>query len=181
MTEDHYRTLNVPPQASADEIQRAYRTLARRYHPDRNPLPQAALLMAVINQAYEVLGEPRKREAYDRKQNRTDGRIEEAVLLAARDTLQRQGWILSGTSDHEFVLRKGSRQVQVALVPMLDRLRLQQCLRQTAGFCVVLAVRIDPSIKTIYESVAVIDLMRSRLHAGDFPDSAYRDLFEKFL
>ena len=59
MAEDYYKVLQVSPDAKPEEIQRAYRSLARRYHPDLNSSPTASTLMAVINEAYEVLSEPK--------------------------------------------------------------------------------------------------------------------------
>ncbi len=61
----HYQRLGVPPTATVDEIQRAYRLLALRHHPDVAPDadPEA---MAAINAAWEVLGDPARREDYDR-------------------------------------------------------------------------------------------------------------------
>jgi DnaJ domain len=59
----HYATLGVRPDATAAEIRDAYRALARRYHPDRDP--GAASRMAAINEAYRVLGEPSRRAVYD--------------------------------------------------------------------------------------------------------------------
>ena len=64
--EDYYRVLGVSPQADAETIERAYRRLARRYHPDLNPSPDAAEQMARINEAYQVLRHPETRARYDR-------------------------------------------------------------------------------------------------------------------
>jgi molecular chaperone DnaJ len=59
----HYATLGVRPDATAAEIRDAYRALARRHHPDREPA--SAETMAAINEAYRVLGEPSRRAVYD--------------------------------------------------------------------------------------------------------------------
>lgn len=65
-TEDYYKTLGVDKKASADEIKKAYRKLARRYHPDRNPDDkQAESRFKEISHAYDVLGDPEKRKQYD--------------------------------------------------------------------------------------------------------------------
>jgi molecular chaperone DnaJ len=63
---DYYALLQVPQNASADDIKKAYRRLARDYHPDRNPEPEAREKMAEINRAYEVLSDPQRRARYDR-------------------------------------------------------------------------------------------------------------------
>jgi curved DNA-binding protein CbpA len=65
--DDFYETLQVSPRADAEVIEAAYRVLARRYHPDRDPSPGATERMARINQAWEALGQPETRERYDRE------------------------------------------------------------------------------------------------------------------
>jgi molecular chaperone DnaJ len=64
-TKDYYGILGVRRDASADEIKRAYRRLAREYHPDVNPDPVAQEKFKDINAAYEVLSDPAKREMVD--------------------------------------------------------------------------------------------------------------------
>jgi len=63
---DYYKTLGVERTASADEIKKAYRKLAMKYHPDRNQgNKQAEDQFKEINEAYEVLSDPQKRSRYD--------------------------------------------------------------------------------------------------------------------
>jgi molecular chaperone DnaJ len=61
---DYYDVLGVSPDAGADEIKRAYRQLARRYHPDISGDDRGAAFLEV-SRAYEVLGHPSRRRAYD--------------------------------------------------------------------------------------------------------------------
>ncbi|HRP96421.1 MAG TPA: DnaJ C-terminal domain-containing protein [Rhodocyclaceae bacterium] len=62
---DYYSALGVERGASADEIKRAYRKLARKYHPDVSKEPGAEQKMQEINEAWAVLSDPEKRAAYD--------------------------------------------------------------------------------------------------------------------
>jgi molecular chaperone DnaJ len=65
VAKDYYGILGVRRDASADDIKRAYRSLARQFHPDVNPDPTAHDKFKEINAAYEVLSDPKKREMVD--------------------------------------------------------------------------------------------------------------------
>lgn len=62
---DYYKTLGVAPEASADDIRRAYRKLARKYHPDLNTDSGSEERFKEVGEAYEVLKDPEKRKEYD--------------------------------------------------------------------------------------------------------------------
>ena len=62
---DYYKIMGVAPEAGADEIKRAYRKLARKYHPDVSDDPNAEDRFKEVGEAYEVLKDPAKREEYD--------------------------------------------------------------------------------------------------------------------
>ncbi len=62
---DYYSTLSVARDATADDIKKAYRKLARKYHPDVSKEKDAEARMTEVNEAYAVLSDPEKRAAYD--------------------------------------------------------------------------------------------------------------------
>jgi DnaJ-class molecular chaperone len=67
MAEDHYQTLGVSKSASAEDIRKAYRELARKYHPDLHPDDASAKeKFKQVQTAFDVLNDPSKREMYDR-------------------------------------------------------------------------------------------------------------------
>ncbi len=65
MSEDYYQLLGVDRDASAEQLKKAYRRLARQLHPDVNPDPGAADRFKAATAAYEVLSDPEKRQVYD--------------------------------------------------------------------------------------------------------------------
>ena len=80
---DYYKTLEVQPTASMEEIRRSYHRLARLHHPDLN---QQALDIHIkrLNQAYEIIGNPAKRARYDAQRTEMKRRAD------ARANFQRQ-------------------------------------------------------------------------------------------
>jgi curved DNA-binding protein CbpA len=64
-----YNVLGIAPNAGEDEIKKVYRSLAMRYHPDRNQEPGADARFKAIAKAYEVLSDPVKREEYNQSLN----------------------------------------------------------------------------------------------------------------
>ncbi|XP_019769817.2 dnaJ protein homolog 1 [Dendroctonus ponderosae] len=65
MTKDYYAILGIPKGASDDEIKKAYRKLALRYHPDKNKSPGAEEKFKDVAEAYEVLSDKKKRDLFD--------------------------------------------------------------------------------------------------------------------
>src|SRR5436305_4534530 len=63
---DYYQTLGVPREADVEEIRKAYRRLARKYHPDLNPGDKAAEdRFKKVQEAYDILSDDNKRKVYD--------------------------------------------------------------------------------------------------------------------
>lgn len=71
---DPYQVLGVQKSASADEIKKAFRKLAKIYHPDQNKDPKASARFAEINQAYEIIGDDKKRGQFDRGEIDAEGK-----------------------------------------------------------------------------------------------------------
>lgn len=66
MGKDYYRTLGIQKGANDEDIKKAYRKLALKFHPDKNKAAGAEEKFKEIAEAYEVLSDKKKREVYDR-------------------------------------------------------------------------------------------------------------------
>ena len=62
---DHYAALGLGRSADTDAVRAAYRDAVRRWHPDRDPSPEATANFLAAQRAYEVLSDPKQRLAYD--------------------------------------------------------------------------------------------------------------------
>ena len=71
---DPYDVLGVPKTASAAEIKSAFRKLAKKYHPDQSKEPRAKERFAEVGSAYEILGDEKKRKAFDRGEIDAEGK-----------------------------------------------------------------------------------------------------------
>ncbi|MDO8263126.1 MAG: DnaJ domain-containing protein [Gallionella sp.] len=67
--ENLYNILGVSPNATAEEIKKAYRSLAMRHHPDRNAHSGSEIRFNAIKTAYELLSDPKKRAEYNQSLN----------------------------------------------------------------------------------------------------------------
>lgn len=83
--ETYYDILGVSPGAPPDEIRAAYRRLAKQYHPDVNPDPDAQERFIAIQQAYETLIDPDARERYDLALRRGAGSAPHAPFYRCQD------------------------------------------------------------------------------------------------
>jgi len=108
MKPDYYTILGISPSASAAEIKRAYRRLARQHHPDVNTQVLDEGIKR-LNEAYEVLRDPQKRAAYD--ELRRQARLQREQLRRQREQAAREPQMTWVQGIFGFVreLKKGMR------------------------------------------------------------------------
>jgi len=108
--DNHYKTLGLTNAASSDEIRRAYRILARRYHPDVNPNGDTEALFKEIAQAYSVLSDPEKKQQYDLDLKQSLESFDE-TFERAQEALKRnrstRAYIKQKRTQHAQTSRKG--------------------------------------------------------------------------
>ena len=192
---DHYRVLNLRHTATVEDVHTAYRSLARRFHPDRNPDPEAATRMIQINEAYSWLSDPARRSAYDREFVAAEPpELQTAVLDAAREQLRTAGgrWCDTGVGDP--IIDTGSGRVAVRLTGLLGHVELEEwtraldplLTRNVADCAVCMAYRVFVSdrigsLESSSRRLTVIDLLQASALGADFPTPEVRRLFEPFL
>jgi hypothetical protein len=185
MARKHYDILQVKPESSVEEIQRAYRRLALRYHPDRNPSPEAASQMAAINEAYEALkvsnrGQcPPPTDPSETKPVKRD-ELTFSILSAARALILRQGWSVTHDDGHRVVFEIGRPGVRILLTDRVNHdglLRLRSQYRELAA---VLAVHLEGPIPAT-SRITVIDLMQAQRYGAPIADGPCMSLLSGFL
>ncbi|MEO6281409.1 DnaJ C-terminal domain-containing protein [Roseateles sp.] len=94
--EDYYEVMQLDAAADAPALKQAYRRLVRRYHPDLNGTPQAHDAMTRVNEAYEVLADPKRRAAYDSVRRRELARRGATQASADMASEWKQGFDFDG-------------------------------------------------------------------------------------
>ena len=144
--DDFYKVLGVARDASAPEISRAYRRLARQHHPDRNPQPDGAERFRRLADAYAVLNDPAGRARYDHTLRPARRHLTRAEPLPARRGMLElsplEAWLAANTpltlttaSDITIVVPAGVAEGDRITVSFPDGRA-------------VLTVRVDPTLKT---------------------------------
>jgi curved DNA-binding protein CbpA len=185
MTRKHYDILQVKPDSSVEEIQRAYRRLALRYHPDRNPSPDAAAQMAAINEAYETIKLSERRQPVDSTDSREPqpAPIDDltfSIISAARLVILRHGWVVSHDDGTRVVFEMGKPSVRILLTDRLSNDGLLRYTRQYRDLAAVLAVRLEGPIPAV-SRISVIDLMHAQRYGAAIPEGPCKSLLSGFL
>jgi hypothetical protein len=119
---DYFSILHISDNADLDDVKRAYRTLAKKYHPDKNASQNAANLFVEINEAYEFLSDPTRLKLYkarkvfaaQAKYNRQRDEVYQAWVSQQRDLARRRAESSAHKSYSEFVNSPVYRAAMVA-------------------------------------------------------------------
>ena len=90
---DHYAALGIGRASDADAVRTAYRAAVRRWHPDRDPSPEAAARFLAAQRAYQVLSDPKRRLEYDRE---TANSLTDLLLIPLPFLRKQAGRLLRG-------------------------------------------------------------------------------------
>ncbi|KAI8136709.1 DnaJ domain-containing protein [Fennellomyces sp. T-0311] len=77
---DYYEVLEISESATSDEVRKAYRKLALKFHPDKNNEPGAAEKFKEISHAYEILSDPERRQTYDHERRYGNANAEDDMF-----------------------------------------------------------------------------------------------------
>ena len=176
----YYAILGVSEQATYPEVKKAYRHLARKYHPDRNNSSQAEIMIKKINAAFEILSDDNKRTKYDKNNFRTELEIEldEGDIKNGQDNASDTHRIYSDynnnsrnhdLSDKQYYYKNKYTQMQSTVSNLLDipkgrfQISVEPSLCLAFGSCETLAPkvfvleknkRINPKVKIESETGA---------------------------
>jgi hypothetical protein len=180
MNSDHYKVLELRRDATAEEIQHAYRALALRYHPDRNTAADAAAKMSAINEAWAVLGDSARRREYDALLSKPPLHPDfaAAILAAAREVVLRGGWKVVEDHGRALILEQARQRLRVLFLDRMDNAFLLGLVRQSPESCIALVLRVEGPIGP---SATVIDLLHSTHVGAPLPEEPARSLFTPFL
>lgn len=131
--QDHYKTLQVHPQAEQEVIEAAYKRLAKKYHPDvaTEAGNHTGITMQLINQAYEVLKEPKLRTAYHREWQQTYAKVTHESTGSQQIPVQLQQSLMMATGivNRYFEgIRTGDYEQAYELISKVDRGRISRDL-----------------------------------------------------
>jgi hypothetical protein len=114
---DYYKILGLTPAATPAEIKKAYRRLAFKHHPDRNPGdPQAAARFIEIAEAYETLADPERRRAYDRSYKPSEGTRESTGAAPPPPTVPAVSTLLKILEDLWAAIRGHHREIPPVVI-----------------------------------------------------------------
>ena len=195
-TPDYYRILSLAEGATVREIHGAYRVLALRFHPDRNPGPEAAARMRLINEAYACLSDDVARRNFDESLRAPEPtELQEAVLDAAGEVLDRSGWSSVFGDGRDITLTGPSGRVFVRSVGLCGEAdtaawlsTIESFLRSGGADCaVLLAFRIldveglGRVSRDLAGAALAIDLVESRSVGEPLANPGFGELFRPFL
>ena len=199
MTIDYYRVLNLPHDATLDQIHSVFRSLAREYHPDRNRgsrAGEAASHMVLINEAYTCLSDSSRRRGYDESLRIAEPPLlQRAVLDGAEDLLRRSDWRRMEIGNGDKILESGKRRVSIRFATAFGHPELNHWTRFVNGlfrrnladcaavlaFRILAAADVPRAVASLERPATVIDLVESRMFGSDFPGAEYETLFRPFL
>lgn len=107
--QDPYAVLEVEPGAPASDVKKAYRRLARMWHPDKNDAPEAEAKFREIASAWEILGDPEKRRRHDLRIGAIErGELPQEYIDDVADAIERaERWIREGVLPHYARFHRG--------------------------------------------------------------------------